>query len=153
MEIEMFLRCTYFAFCKLFRHQLCFWRSFTYTAVCEVYLTSVCSNKQTIATWFWWKETRYCLCRELFSPPFPFSQGIVFCFPENKKINFLPLKKGGLFERGWAWFTVIGPLDSKTSTTTSTRFDLKLFREFSKYRLPGELHFTIFHYKHKHSHL
>ena len=33
------------------------------------------------------------------------------------------------------------PLDSKTST----RFDLKFFRVFSKYRLPGKLHFTIFH--------
>ena len=30
-------------------------------------------------------------------------------------------------------------------TTTSTRFDLKFFRSFSKYRLPGKLHFTIFH--------
>ena len=38
--------------------------------------------------------------------PFPFSQWIIFCFPENEKMNFLPLKKGGLFERGWAWFTV-----------------------------------------------
>ena len=36
MEIKMFLKCTYFAFCKLFRHQFCFWRSLTYTAVCEV---------------------------------------------------------------------------------------------------------------------
>ena len=35
------------------------------------------------------------------------------------------------------------PLDSKTST----RFDLKFFRVFSKYRLPGKLHFTIFHQK------
>ena len=25
------------------------------------------------------------------------------------------------------------------------RFDLKFFRVFSKYRLPGKLHFTIFH--------
>ena len=33
------------------------------------------------------------------------------------------------------------PLHSKTST----RFDLKFFRVFSKYRLPGKLHFTIFH--------
>ena len=37
------------------------------------------------------------------------------------------------------------PLDSKTSTTTSTRFDLKFFRVSSKYRLPGKLYFTIFH--------
>ena len=35
------------------------------------------------------------------------------------------------------------PLDSKTST----RFDLKFFRVFSKYRFPGKLHFTIFHQK------
>ena len=35
------------------------------------------------------------------------------------------------------------PLDSRT--TTSTRFDLKFFRVFSKYRLPAKLHFTIFH--------
>ena len=33
------------------------------------------------------------------------------------------------------------PLDSKTST----RFDLKFFRVFSKNRLPGKLQFTIFH--------
>ena len=26
-----------------------------------------------------------------------------------------------------------------------TRFDLKFFRVFSKYGLPGKLHFTIFH--------
>ena len=39
--------------------------------------------------------------------PFPFSQGIIFCFPENEKVNFFLLKKGGLFERGWPWFTVI----------------------------------------------
>ena len=39
--------------------------------------------------------------------PFPFSQGIIFSFPENEKINFLPLKKGGLFESWWVWFTVI----------------------------------------------
>ena len=34
-------------------------------------------------------------------------------------------------------------LDSRT--TMSTRFDLKFFCVFSKYRLPGKLHFTIFH--------
>ena len=39
------------------------------------------------------------------------------------------------------------PLDSKTSTTMSRRFDLKLLRVFSKNRLPGKLHFTIFHQK------
>ena len=32
------------------------------------------------------------------------------------------------------------PLDSRTRT----RFDLKFFRVFSKYRPPGKLHFTIF---------
>ena len=32
----------------------------------------------------------------------------------------------------------------ETGTTTSTRFPLKFFRVFSKYRLPGILHFTIF---------
>ena len=31
---------------------------------------------------------------------------------------------------------VFRPLDSRTRTTTSTRFDLKFFRVFSKYRLP-----------------
>ena len=36
-------------------------------------------------------------------------------------------------------------LDSRTRVTTSTRFDLKFFRVFSKYRLPRKLHFTIFH--------
>ena len=35
------------------------------------------------------------------------------------------------------------PLDLKTRTTSSTRFDFKFFRVFSKYRLPGKLHFTI----------
>ena len=30
---------------------------------------------------------------------------------------------------------------------TSSRFDLKFFLVFSKYRLPGKLHFTIFHWK------
>ena len=33
----------------------------------------------------------------------------------------------------------------KARTTTSTRFEVKFFRVFSKYRLPGKLHFTIFH--------
>ena len=33
----------------------------------------------------------------------------------------------------------------KARTTTSTRFDLKLLLVFLKYRLPGKLHFTIFH--------
>ena len=31
---------------------------------------------------------------------------------------------------------ILRPLDSRTRTTTSTRFDLKFFRVFSKYRLP-----------------
>ena len=39
------------------------------------------------------------------------------------------------------------PLDSRTRTTTSMRFDFKFFRVFSKYRLLGKLHFTIFHKK------
>ena len=39
------------------------------------------------------------------------------------------------------------PLDSRTRMTTSTRFELKFFRVFSKYRLPGKLHFNIFHQK------
>ena len=33
------------------------------------------------------------------------------------------------------------PLDLRM--TSSTRFDFKFFRVFSKYRLPGKLHFTI----------
>ena len=35
------------------------------------------------------------------------------------------------------------PSDLRTRTTTMTRFDFKFFRVFSKYRLPGKLHFTI----------
>ena len=35
-------------------------------------------------------------------------------------------------------------LDSRTKTTTSTRFDLKFFRVFSKNRHPGILHCTFF---------
>ena len=38
--------------------------------------------------------------------------------------------------------TLERPLDSRTRTTTSTRFDVKFFRVFSKYRLHGELYFT-----------
>ena len=45
------------------------------------------------------------------------------------------------------------PLDSRTRTTTSMRFDLKFFRVFSKYRLLGKLHFTIFHKKIQHCYL
>ena len=44
-------------------------------------------------------------------------------------------------------------LDSKTRTSTSTRFELKFFRVFSKYRLPGKLQFTIFHQKSSHCYL
>ena len=36
------------------------------------------------------------------------------------------------------------PLDSRTRTTTSTRFDLKFFRVLSKNRHPGILHCTFF---------
>ena len=35
-------------------------------------------------------------------------------------------------------------LDSRTRTTTSTRFDLKFSRVFSNYRHPGKLHCTSF---------
>ena len=45
----------------------------------------------------------------------------------------------------WLFTFYWRPLDSRTRTTTSTRFDLKFFRVFSKYRLPGKLYFTIFH--------
>ena len=45
------------------------------------------------------------------------------------------------------------PLDSRTRTTASTRFDFKFLRVFSKYRLPGKLHFTIFHLKSQHCQL
>ena len=37
------------------------------------------------------------------------------------------------------------PLDPRTRTKTITRFDLNLFRVFSKYRFPGKLKFTMFH--------
>ena len=43
--------------------------------------------------------------------------------------------------------TYWSPLDSRTRTTTSRRFDLKCFRVSLKCRLPGKLHFTIFHFK------
>ena len=36
------------------------------------------------------------------------------------------------------------PLNSRTTRTMSTRFDLKFFLVFSKYRPPRKLHFTIF---------
>ena len=36
------------------------------------------------------------------------------------------------------------PLDSRTRTTTSTRFDLKFFRVLSKNKHPGILHCTFF---------
>ena len=37
------------------------------------------------------------------------------------------------------------PLNSRRTTTMSTRFDVKFFLVFSKYRPPRKLHFTIFH--------
>ena len=36
------------------------------------------------------------------------------------------------------------PLDSRTRTSTSKRFDSEVFSHLLKYRLPGEFHFTIF---------
>ena len=39
--------------------------------------------------------------------------------------------------------TLERPLDSRTRTTTSTRFDVKFFRVFSKYRLHGR---ALFYY-------
>ena len=34
---------------------------------------------------------------------------------------------------------------SARRVTTGTRFDFKFFRVFSKYGIPGKLHFTIFY--------
>ena len=47
------------------------------------------------------------------------------------------------------WFrrSELRSFDSRTRTTTSARFDFKFFRVFSNYRLPGKLHFIIFHYE------
>ena len=39
---------------------------------------------------------------------------------------------------------LLSPLNSRTRTTTSTRFELKFFRVLSKNRHPGILHRTFF---------
>ena len=41
-------------------------------------------------------------------------------------------------------FRYYRPLDSRTRTTASTRFDLKFFRVFSNDKHPGKLHCTSF---------
>ena len=55
------------------------------------------------------------------------------------------------------WLLILGrhkrPSDSRKRTISSTRIDLKFFCVFSKCRLLGELHSTIFHQKGSHCYL
>ena len=44
----------------------------------------------------------------------------------------------------YTWAKTMRPLDSRTRTTTSTRFNLNFFRVFSKNRHPGNLHCPFF---------
>ena len=83
----------------------------------------------------------------LYSNPLLWSISTLFMLSVVTVISFTcfpRLVQGPMF---WATSLCFLPLDSRTRTSTSTRFDLKFFRVFSKYRLPGKLHFTIFHQK------
>ena len=67
----------------------------------------------------------------LFFPPFPEMRYIVYYF-KKIVIPFLFVDKNRR------------PLDSRMRSTTSTKFDLKFFHLFSKYRLSRKVHLPFF---------
>ena len=80
-----------------------------------------------------------------------FPETFLFKMPGNQNIRLSPDKSQMFFAgfiSGPCYFTTYWrPLESKTRTTMSRRFDLKCFCVSLKCRLPGKFHFTIFHQK------
>ena len=81
-----------------------------------------------------------CLC----SPDIAVGKHLLFLVSGNQYqfLRILKQERKNATSCAWVWYQ--RPLDSRTRTTTSTRFDLKFFRVCSKYTLPGKLHFTFF---------